>query len=98
MALKRQNLLERISCIQEAIDKATEYLVNGKHAQWRSFRPIVTPKLRDDVPVPPHRDWVKNVFLPRMQRSLHYSEKVLEKLAEPARHKPWRTAGTASLR
>jgi hypothetical protein len=34
---------------------------------------------------PPHRDWVKNVFLTRMESSLAYSEKVLERLDEHER-------------
>jgi hypothetical protein len=36
--------------------------------------------VRGGAKLPPHRDWVKNVFLPRRERALKSAEKVLQKL------------------
>jgi hypothetical protein len=39
-------------------------------------------KVKDGEIVPPHKDWVKNVFLPRKERALRHSEKALEKIID----------------
>jgi hypothetical protein len=78
---KRKAVLSRIGSLNEAIRRATEYLESGKHADWHQFKPWFGRKSE----LPPHKDWVKNVFLPRMARSLAYSEKVLERLDEHER-------------
>jgi hypothetical protein len=77
---KRKAVLERIEAIKQAIARAREYLESGKHADWSGFRPLFVPKFKDGKDLPPHKDWVKNVFLPREQRALRYAEKVLERL------------------
>jgi hypothetical protein len=77
---KRKAILERIKSIEEAITRAGEYLESGKHAHWTGFRPLFDSKFRNGKEVPPHKDWVKNVFLRRKQRALKYAEKVLERL------------------
>jgi hypothetical protein len=78
---KRKAVLNRIESLNEAIHKASEYLESGKHAEWHQFRPWFGRKSE----LPPHKDWVKNVFLPRMQRALPNAEKVLERLGEHER-------------
>jgi hypothetical protein len=79
---KRKAVLERIESIEQAIAKAKEYLESGNHAHWSKFRPLFVPKFKDGKELPPHKDWVKNVFLPRKERALRYAEKVLERLGE----------------
>ena len=77
---KRKAVLERIKHLEQDIVRAREYLESGKHAHWAGFRPMFVAKLKDGKELPPHRDWVKNVFLPRAERSLKRAEKVLERL------------------
>jgi hypothetical protein len=77
---KKKAVLDRIKHIEEAITKGREYLESGKHAQWSGFRPLFFRKVRDGKILPPHKDWVKNVFLPRLERALTQAQKVLEKL------------------
>jgi len=78
--VKRKAVLERIHSIEQAIGRAKEYLESGKHAHWSGFRPLFVPKFKNGKELPPHKDWVKNVFLPRKERALRYAEKVLERL------------------
>ena len=80
MNAETKAVIERIERIEEAITKGREYLENGTHANWRGFRPLFTAKVRNGNAMPPHRDWVKNVFLPRKERALRYAEKVLRTL------------------
>src|SRR5262245_47158486 len=77
---KMEAILDRIEIIEDAITKAHEYLETGAHADWCGFRPLFTEKMRDGKFLPPQKDWVKNVFLPRRERALQYAEKMLEKL------------------
>ena len=81
MNTKKRAVLGRIKSIEQAIDRATEYLESGKHAHWSGFRPIFVSKFKDGKEMPPHKDWVKNVFLPRMQKALRRAENVVERLA-----------------
>jgi hypothetical protein len=77
---KRKAVLERIESIEQAIARAKEYLESGKHADWIGFRPLFDSKFRDGKELLPHKDWVKNVFLPREEKALRCAEKVLERL------------------
>lgn len=77
---KRKAILDRIERIEVAITKGREYLETGADAQWRGFQPLFDKKVRDGKTMPPHRDWVKNVFLPRHERALKYAQKVLARL------------------
>jgi hypothetical protein len=76
----KKTVLERIKRFEEAITKGREYLESGKHANWQGFRPLFNAKVRSGKAVPPHKDWVKNVFLPRTERALRHAEKVLLRL------------------
>jgi hypothetical protein len=78
---KRMAVLDRIELLEQAIVRAREYLESGKHAQWSGFRPWFDRKLLDGKELPPHKDWVKNVFLPRMEKALSRAEKTLERLS-----------------
>ena len=80
MNQKRKAVLDRIKHLEEAITKGHEFLQTGEHAQWHGFRPLFVGKVRDGKPLPPHQDWVKNVFLPNRERALKRAQKVLEKL------------------
>jgi hypothetical protein len=80
MNTKRKAVLDRIESIDQAITRAREYLESGKHAHWSGFRPLFASKLKDGKELPPHKDWVKNVFLPSMEKALKRNEKVLEGL------------------
>ena len=74
-------VLDRIKRLEEAIAKGNEYLASGKHANWSGFRPWFAPKIKDGKELPPHKDWVKNVFLPRMEKALSQTERIFEKLS-----------------
>ena len=80
MNAKAKAVTQRIRRLEAAITKAREYLESGKHANWGAFRPVFTAKTHDGKALPPHRDWVKNFFLPRKERALKYAEKVLRTL------------------
>jgi hypothetical protein len=60
--------------------KGREYLESGDHAHWHGFQPLFVDKAKDDKTLPPHRAWVKSVFLPRRERVLKKAEKALEEL------------------
>ena len=80
MNAKKKAVLDRIESFEQAIAKAREYLESGKHAHWSGFRPVFVPKLKDGKELPPHKDWVKNVFLPRMEKALRRAEILVERL------------------
>jgi uncharacterized protein YqcC (DUF446 family) len=80
MNAKRKAVLERIESLEQAISKAREYLESGRHAHWIGFRPLFVSKLKDGREMPPHKDWVKNVFLPRMEKALRRAEKIVERV------------------
>ena len=80
MNAKRKAVLDRIDSLEQTIAKAREYLESGKHADWSGFRPLFVRKFKDGKEPPPHKDWVKNVFLPRMEKALRRAEKVVERL------------------
>lgn len=82
MATKRQAVLDRIESLEQAIRRAKEYLESGNHAEWHGFKPLFTPRRRAGKQPPPHKDWVRNVFLARMEKALSRSEKVLERLPQ----------------
>ena len=76
----RRVVRKRILSIQDEIRRAREYLRSGGHAAWAGFRPLFRPKRKADKDLPPHKDWVQNVFLPQRERSLIRAEKLLERL------------------
>ncbi len=77
---KKKAVLERIGSLGGDLAKAQEYLKTGAHADWNGFRPLFTPKFRDGKALPPHKDWVKNVFIPNRERALLKAEKALDRL------------------
>jgi hypothetical protein len=79
MNSKKKAILDRIKHLEDAITKGREYLESGKHAHWHGFRPLFVDKVRDGKTLPPHKDWVKNVFLPRQERALKKAQKALER-------------------
>ncbi len=80
MNAKRKAVLDRIELIEQAIARAREYIESGKHAHWSGFRPLFVGKLKDGKELPPHNDWMKNVFLARKEKALRRAEKVVERL------------------
>jgi hypothetical protein len=78
--IKRKDVLNRIKSIEDSIIKSHEYLETGKHEHWHGFKPLFFDKIRDGKVLPPHKDWVKNVFLPQNEKALNRAEKILEKL------------------
>jgi len=81
MNSKKKAVLDRIRRLEDEIAKGREYLENGSHAHWHGFRPLFAAKVRDGKVLPPHKDWVKNVFLPRREEALKKGERALEKLS-----------------
>jgi hypothetical protein len=80
MISRKKAILDRIQHLEEAIAKGREYLETGNHEHWHGFRPLFAVKVRDGKTLPPHKDWVKNVFLPRRERALRQAQTALEKL------------------
>jgi hypothetical protein len=76
---KATDIVDRIKKLEEAIAKGREYLESGAHADWHGFRPLFVDKIRDGKALPPHKDWVKNVFLPRREKALREAERLLER-------------------
>ena len=79
---KRADLLKRIESLEEAIEKAKIYLQTGEHSRWSGFRAWFNPKVRNGKELPPHKDWVKNVFLPEKEKALDRAERLLEQFVE----------------
>ena len=77
---KKKAVLERIKSLEDALAKAREYLETGAHSDWHGFRPLFTPKIKDCRQIPPHRDWVKNVFIPSREKAIRKAEKILDQL------------------
>jgi hypothetical protein len=82
MNSKEKAILERIEHLEDAMTKAREYLERGKHADWHGFRPLFADKVRNGKVLPPHKDWVKNVFLPSQEKALIRNQRLLEKLTQ----------------
>ena len=80
MNAKQKAVLERIKRLEDEIAKGREYLETGAHAEWHGFRALFAVKARGGTALPPHPDWVRNVFLPRREKDLRQAEKALEKL------------------
>jgi hypothetical protein len=78
---KKKPIIERIKDLEDAIRKSNDYLESGKYADWRGFRPLFAHKIKDGQKLPPHRDWVKNVFLPGIEKALRRAEKLLERFS-----------------
>jgi hypothetical protein len=77
---KKKAILERIRGLDLAALRAQEYLATGSHADWSGFRPLFVAKTKDGAELPPHPDWVANVFLPHVRRRLLRAEKALKVL------------------
>jgi hypothetical protein len=80
MNTKEKAILDRIKRLEDAIAKGREFLESGEHADWHGFRPLFVVKVRDGKVLPPHKDWIENVFLPRHARSLRKAHKSLERV------------------
>jgi hypothetical protein len=89
---KRKEILGRIKHLEEAITKGREYLANGKHAGWHGFRPLFVSKARENKVLSPHKDWIKNVFLPNHEKSLVAANSLLERVTS-AQEKPAHPSG-----
>lgn len=78
--LKKKAILNRIKSIEGEILKAQEYLETGEHAHWHGFKPLFNDKYKDGKKLRPHKDWVRNVFLPSRIRALKKAEKLLDRI------------------
>jgi hypothetical protein len=87
MNSKKKAILDRIKRLEDAIIKGKEYLDSGKHADWSGFRPLFVNKLRDGKILPPHEDWIRNVFLPSNKRALKKAQEQLDKITLKERDK-----------
>lgn len=77
---KARHVLDRIKSIEVSLVRGREYLESGQHADWHAFRPLFAGKWRGDRELPPHPDWVRNVFIPRQERALVKAERILDRL------------------
>lgn len=80
MNAKRKAISDRIEHLEDSILYGREYLASGKHAHWHGFRALFNAKVRNGRVLPPHKDWVANVFLPRREKALEDAYRLLEKL------------------
>src|SRR5437868_6409489 len=78
--LPREQIIKRMERITEALYTAYEFLATGKNGDSHYFRPLFTG--RDRLP---HRDWIKNVFIPRCLKAVARMEKRLEALERQAK-------------
>ena len=95
---KRKAILERIASIEEAIVRAREYLESGKHEAWSGFRPLFVTKRANGKELPPHRDWIRTVFIPRKERALIVAERALEMLERKATAQANKAQGRSRVR
>jgi hypothetical protein len=77
---KRKAVQERIRRLDDAIGQAKEYLDTGRHAHWQGFRAMFVQKVQDGQLRPPHKDWVRTVFIPRFERALRDAERILQRM------------------
>ncbi len=80
MNAKKNAILDRIKHLEDAIAKGREYLESDGHAHWHGFRPLFAPKVQGGKMLPPHKNWVRNVFLPRRERALKHAYRKLYRL------------------
>ena len=66
-AANRIEVLQRIKRSEKAIAEGSEYLETGKHATRHGFRQWFVRRSRDGKELPPHKDWVHNVYFPRLE-------------------------------
>ena len=78
--IKKKAVINRVKSLEDDIAKARDYLETGAHAHWHGFRPVFMEKVKNGKIVPPHKDWVKNVFLPSRERALSKAEKLLDRV------------------
>ena len=80
---KAKKLEERITRIEDVLMNAHKYLESGANADWHRFRPLFKKKIAaDGRDAPPHKDWVKNVFIVRYELALHSAKKALTTLLD----------------
>ena len=79
VSLKKKAVLGRIRSLEYELTIAQEYLEAGAHADWHRFCALFRQKLKDGWLAPPHRDWVKNYFIPSRERSIREAEKLLDR-------------------
>ena len=77
---KKKAVEDRIKNLEDALTKVQEHLENGSHADWHGFRPLFMPKIRNGKAIPPHRAWIKNVFIPSKERAVRKAEEILDRL------------------
>jgi len=81
MNSKNKAVRDRIERLEEEVTKGREYLDSGKHSDWHGFRPLFKDKMRGGEALPPHKDWVKNVFLPGREEALGKAHELLERVS-----------------
>ena len=79
MTSKKKPILDRVRHLEDAIVKGQEYLKNGRHADWLGFRPLFKNKVKKGKVLPPHKDWIKNVFLPNHEKALTKAHALLDR-------------------
>lgn len=77
---KKKEIEERIQHLEAALEKAREYLENGSHAHWHGFRALFKNKIKDGKVSPPHKDWIRNVFIPSREKAVRKAEAILDRM------------------
>ncbi len=85
MNSKEKAIRERIQHLEDALRRAHEYLETGEHAHWHGFRPLFVDKVKDGEVLPPHKDWVQSIFIPRREEMLRRTQKRLDSLVSKQR-------------
>jgi hypothetical protein len=77
-----KSILDRIKHLEDSILKAEEYLRDGSNSNYHGFQPLFRDKVKNGKVMPPHRDWVRNVFLPNCRRKVRKSLENLKRIRE----------------
>ena len=76
---KKRDIAKRANRLEADIVMAREYLETGAHSNWHKFQPLFNRKVSDGKIEPPHKDWVRNVFLPNLEKALSEAEELLDR-------------------
>lgn len=82
---KQKVILQRIEAAEDALARAKQYLETGAHEHWHGFRALFAPKQRSGIDLPPHPAWIRNVFVPRVEKVLDEAERALEQVNRKGR-------------
>ena len=80
---KATSVMGKIKWCEDQLKLAYRYLDTDEGSDLRIFRPLFTKKLdASGNALPPHKDWVKNVFIRRREKAIVRLQKRLRRLED----------------